>query len=77
MDVDERIGLHNLSPTPGSTKARKRVVASDHVCPECKAPFSATGATLAAFNGALGIEAHRCPQCGHVMSFRRPSLDGL
>jgi large subunit ribosomal protein L15 len=25
MDAQERIGLHNLSPTPGSTKERKRV----------------------------------------------------
>jgi large subunit ribosomal protein L15 len=25
MDEQERIGLHNLSPTPGSTKARKRI----------------------------------------------------
>src|SRR3954467_5805033 len=25
QDQQERIGLHNLSPTPGSTKARKRV----------------------------------------------------
>ena len=25
MEAQERIGLHNLSPAPGSTKARKRV----------------------------------------------------
>src|SRR3954454_16181320 len=25
MEEQERIGLHNLSPTPGSTKERKRV----------------------------------------------------
>jgi len=25
QDQQERIGLHNLSPTPGSTKARKRI----------------------------------------------------
>jgi hypothetical protein len=57
--------------------ARKHVVAGDTVCPACKATISLSGATLTAFNAALSIEAHACPQCGHTISRRRPSADGL
>jgi hypothetical protein len=58
-------------------EARKTIVPAEHVCPSCKQPFIAEGKTLSAYNGALGIEGHTCPHCGHVVSFRRPSLDGL
>jgi hypothetical protein len=58
-------------------EARREVVPGDTVCPGCKAPFTMTGETLSAFNPALSIEAHRCPACGHMVSRRRPSLDGL
>lgn len=57
--------------------ARKHVVSAERVCPNCKQPFASSGATLTAYNGALGIEGHTCPHCGFVLSFRRPSPDGL
>jgi hypothetical protein len=71
------MGLFTTTEDPVLEEARKQVIPGDRVCPSCKAPFVATGATLTAFNAALGIEAHRCPSCGHVVSHRRPSPDGL
>jgi hypothetical protein len=71
------MGLFTTTEDKQLEEARKQVVATQRVCPNCKAPFTSTGETLAAWNGALGIEGHRCPQCGHVLSFRRPSPDGL
>ncbi len=58
-------------------EARDQVVPGDCICPGCKEPFSANGATLSAFNAALGLEGHSCPRCGFVVSRRRPSPDGL
>ena len=58
-------------------EARKRVVATDLVCPSCKAPFVTSGASLSAVNPALGLEAHTCPSCGQLVTRRLPSTDGL
>ena len=58
-------------------EGRKQVVPGERVCPSCQQPFTSSGQTLSAWNGALGIEGHTCPHCGHVVSFRRPSPDGL
>jgi hypothetical protein len=71
------MGLFTTTEDPDLEDARKQVVASDRVCPHCQAPFQATGATLSAWNAALGIEGHTCPACGQVMSIRRPSAHGL
>jgi transposase len=57
--------------------ARTQVVPTESVCPNCKSPLVLSGKTLSAFNAALGIEGHSCPQCGFVVSRRRPSMDGL
>ena len=57
--------------------ARAQVVAGDAVCPGCKVAFTITGATLTMFNAALGMEGHRCPNCGYRIVRRRPSPDGL
>ena len=57
--------------------ARKEVVAADRVCPSCKARFVSTGATLRTWNGAVGLEGHACPACGHLVLARRDSPDGL
>ena len=45
-------------------EARKKVVAEDRVCPECKAPFVTSGKTLSAINPDLGMVMHTCPACG-------------
>jgi hypothetical protein len=71
------MGLFTTTEDPQLEERRKEVVASERVCPACKQPFTSTGATLQAFNPALGIEGHKCPHCGHVLSLRRPSADGL
>ncbi len=71
------MGLFTTTEDKQLEEARKRVVPSEMVCPACKAPFSATGQTLSAANPALGIEAHKCPACGHILSSRRASPDGL
>ncbi len=71
------MGLFTTTEDPDLEDARKQVQPSERVCPHCKAPFTASGETLTAWNGALGIEGHRCPACGQVLSFRRPSPDGL
>ena len=58
-------------------EARKRVVATEIVCPACKAPFTTSGATLSAINPALGLEAHKCLNCGELVTRRVASTDGL
>jgi len=57
--------------------AKTQVSPSHMVCPSCHAPLSISGATLVTFNSALGIEGHKCPACGFMISRRRPSADGL
>jgi hypothetical protein len=71
------MGLFTTTDDKQLEEARKRVVATDLVCPSCKAPFSTSGATLSAVNPALGLEAHTCPACGHAVTRRLPSPDGL
>jgi rRNA maturation endonuclease Nob1 len=71
------MGLFTTTDDKQLEEARKQVVAAEMVCPACKQSFDATGQTLSAFNGALGLEGHTCPHCGHVISRRKPSPDGL
>jgi hypothetical protein len=71
------MGLFTTTDDKQLEEARKHVVPSEVVCPACKAPFTQSGATLSAINPALGLEAHKCPSCGHTLSSRRPSPDGL
>ena len=71
------MGLFTTTEDKQLEEARKQVVPSEVVCPACKAPFTANGQTLSAVNPALGLEAHKCPHCGHIVSSRRPSPDGL
>jgi hypothetical protein len=71
------MGLFTTTEDKQLEEARKQVVPSEMVCPACKAPFTSSGKTLSAVNPALGLEAHTCPACGHVISSRRPSADGL
>ena len=71
------MGLFTTTEDKQLEDARKQVVPSEVVCPACKAPFTATGKTRSAVNPSLCLEAHTCPQCGHVLSSRRPSADGL
>jgi hypothetical protein len=58
-------------------EARKQIVPGERICPGCKQSFTSDGKTLNTFNAALGLEGHACPHCGHVLTFRRPSPDGL
>jgi len=71
------MGLFTTTDDKHLEEAKKQVVAGDGVCPNCKAPFSISGATLTTFNAALGVEGHKCPACSYVISRRRPSADGL
>lgn len=71
------MGLFTTTTDQQLEAARKQVVASDRVCPSCKAPFAISGATLTMINPALGMEGHKCPACGYVLVFRRPSADGF
>jgi hypothetical protein len=71
------VGLFTTTEDAQLEDARKRVVPSEKICPGCKQSFTAVGATLTAIEPALGIEAHKCPHCGFVLSSRRPSSDGL
>ncbi len=71
------MGLFTTTENKELEAARKQVVPGERICPGCKQPFVTDGKTLSAFNGALGIEGHTCPRCGHVLSVRRPSPDGL
>lgn len=73
------MGLFTTTDDKTLEEARKTVVPSEMICPSCKAPFTADGKSLSAINPALGLEAHKCPACGHILSRRRPSSfsDGL
>jgi ssDNA-binding Zn-finger/Zn-ribbon topoisomerase 1 len=71
------MGLFVTTENKEMEDARNQVEPSERICPSCKQPFTSTGQTLSAWNGALGIEGHKCPHCGSVLSFRRPSPDGL
>ena len=57
--------------------ARSQVEPGEMVCPACKAPFTRSGQTLAAWNPGIGLEGHACPACGHLLTISRPSPDGL
>jgi hypothetical protein len=73
------MGLFTTTEDKQLEDARKQVVPGELICPNCKAPFTSSGSTLAAFNAPLGIEGHKCPSCGQVISRRRasPFDDGL
>jgi hypothetical protein len=71
------MGLFTTTENQHLEQARKLVVPGDMICPDCKQSFTAAGSTLSAFNDALGLEGHTCPHCGHVISRRRRSPDGL
>lgn len=71
------MGLFTTREDEQLEAARTQVVPGECVCPSCKEPFRTDGKTLHAFNAALGIEGHKCPHCGFLVSRRRPSPDGL
>lgn len=71
------MGLFTTTEKKELEEARKQIVPSERICPSCQQSFTSTGQTLSAWNGALGIEGHACPHCGNLVSFRRPSPDGL
>jgi len=66
------MGLFTTTEKKELEEARKQIVPTERVCPSCKQPFTSSGATLSAWNGALGIEGHTCPHCGNLLSVRRP-----
>ena len=53
-------------------EVRSLVAAGDLVCPSCKSGFVKSGATLVGWDEGIGLEAHRCPHCGHEISLLRP-----
>ncbi|MGZ3428670.1 MAG: hypothetical protein ACXVCV_18585 [Polyangia bacterium] len=65
------MGLLTTTEKKDLEEARKGIVPADRVCPACKEAFVSTGATLSAWNGALGIEGHKCPRCGAVLTIMR------
>ncbi len=71
------MGLFTTMENAELEAGRKQVTSGEVVCPACKAPFVKSGATLAAWNASIGLEGHRCPSCGHLLTLRRPSPDGL
>ena len=71
------MGLFTTTEKKELEEARQQIVPGERICPACKQAFTSTGKTLSAWNGALGIEGHACPHCGTLVSFRRPSADGL
>ena len=71
------MGLFTTLPDQISDEDRSQVQPCDVVCPACKAPFTRSGKTLAAWNRGIGLEGHRCPACDHLITVARPSLDGL
>ena len=71
------MGLLTTTKNKELEEARKQIAPGERVCPTCKQPFTSSGATLSAYNAALGIEGHTCPHCGGTLSFRRPSADGF
>ncbi len=71
------MGLFTTTEKKELEEARKQIVPSERICPNCKQSFTSNATTLTAFNGALGLEGHTCPRCGHTLTLRRPSPDGL
>lgn len=71
------MGLLTTTANKALEDARTQIVPGERVCPTCKQPFTSSGATLSAYNAALGLEGHTCPHCGSTLSFRRSSPDGL
>lgn len=71
------MGLLTTTKNKDLEDARTQIVPGERVCPSCKQSFTSSGATLSAFNRALGIEGHACPHCGATLSFRGPSADGF
>ncbi len=71
------MGLFTSTEETALAEARKLVESGNVICPACKQPFVKSGATLSAWNAAIGLEGHACPACGHVVTLRRPSPDGL
>ena len=71
------MGLFTTTENKELEDARKQIVPGERICPNCKQSFTSSGVTLSAWNGALGLEGHTCPHCGGVLTFRRPSSDGL
>jgi hypothetical protein len=71
------MGLFTTRENQELEDAKKSVVPGERICPGCKQSFTSDGKSLSMFNRALGIEGHTCPRCGHVLSLRRPSPDGL
>lgn len=71
------MGLFTTNDDAGLIEARKLVTDGEMVCPACKQPFVKSGATLMAWNAAIGLEGHKCPHCDHTLTLRRPSPDGL
>jgi hypothetical protein len=65
------MGLLTTTEDPQLKEARQQVVPGEVVCPACKSPFTKSGETLTALNAPLGIEAHKCPGCGSIVSARR------
>jgi hypothetical protein len=65
------MGLLTTTEDPQLKEAREQVVPGEVVCPGCKSPFMKSGETLTALNAPLGIEAHKCPTCGSIVSARR------
>jgi len=70
------MGLFTTTDDQHLEEAKKHVSPSDMVCPSCKAPLQISADTLVAFNAALGLEGHKCPSCGHMISRRRASANG-
>lgn len=71
------MGLFTTTDDKHLEAARKLVVSGDSVCPHCKAQLTMSGETLMSFNASLGIEGHKCPSCGQIISRRRLSSDGF
>lgn len=71
------MGLFTTTKDRHLAEARKEVVPTALVCPTCKAPFTTSGETLTALNRPLGIEAHKCPSCGAILSHARTSARGF
>jgi hypothetical protein len=71
------MGLFTTTEDKDLEEARLRVVATELVCPACKAPFTTSGPSLSAVNAALRLEAHKCPKCGELVTRRLASPDGL
>ena len=65
------MGLLTTTENKELEDARKQIVPGERICPACKQGFVSTGETLSAWNGALGIEGHKCPRCGAILTLMR------